>query len=104
MDCSSCDRNNVLKAYCYFSSRQEYFYDMRGEVFSTETFASYAVEVDLSWRYSVTCTNSLLKPYWNILEPFLKEALRVYKDSESLQEVSNFDTTYFSLVLGTPKR
>ena len=84
MDCSNCDRNNVVKAYCYFSNRQDYFTDIRGEAFSTESFAVYAIEVELAWRYSVTCSYSLLKPYWNILEPFLKEALRASQDSEGL--------------------
>jgi hypothetical protein len=87
MSCETCDRNNVIKAYCYFSQRPVLFEEVTGEPFSVEAFSAYAIEVNLSWKI-VPCYLSLrseITLYWDILYKPLKKALQESQLGEPLQ-------------------
>lgn len=77
MDCSNCDRNNVVRSFCYFT-RHPYEYEAAtGELITIESFTVFATELELEWRIPV-CSQvprNELVFYWKLLEPFLVEAL-----------------------------
>lgn len=82
MSCESCNRNNVFKAFCYFSRRQEYFKSIREVDFSPESFVLYALEVDLKWQVKTYCSFKLqteFNMYWEILKPVLIRLLHERK-------------------------
>jgi hypothetical protein len=77
MNCEYCDRDNILKAYCYFSKHQEQFLYVWEEEFNLDAFAKYAVYAQLSWKTRVK---------WSVMLPVLIKALRESKLSEPLQQ------------------
>jgi len=79
MKCDDCDRANVVKAYCYYKNRPQQFMKVYHKAFTTEAFAEYAVEMELIWKYGVSCKKmprSQAREYWNLLEPFLLSAYK----------------------------
>lgn len=85
MDCQDCDRDNVVKCYCYFSRRKEYFKEITGFAELTfESFAVFAVEMELVWKIP-TCKNiprTELVLYWECLKPHLIATLHRTQDEE----------------------
>ena len=76
INCEDCDRDIVVKSFCYFTRNQYLFYDVTGHTLTLETFAVYAIEVQLRWKI-LTCPyvpRTELVFYWNMLKPFLVEA------------------------------
>jgi hypothetical protein len=79
--CEDCDRDVVVKSFCYFTRNQYLFYDSTGYVFTLENFAVFAVEVQLRWKI-LTCPyvpRAELVFYWNMLRPYLVETYRAHK-------------------------
>jgi hypothetical protein len=77
MSCDNCDRRNVIKSLCFFSNRKEQFKLVTGYQFSFETFAKYAVEMNLVWKFTVACehmTRGQAFTYWKQIKPFLTKA------------------------------
>lgn len=98
-NCDYCDRNNVVRAYCYYRSRPEFFRFVTGRSFSVKAFAEYAVEVELRWRISLceNMTRNGAREFWIVLEPALRLALQEAnvlkgrRTMEVLEGMSNFD-------------
>jgi hypothetical protein len=90
MDCEDCDKNNVVRSYCYFSRRKEYFKEITGQELTFESFAVFATELQLAWRIPVCplVPRTELVMYWKCLEPLLLIALHNRLCAE--QVVSNF--------------
>jgi hypothetical protein len=87
MNCEYCDRDNILKAYCYFSKHQEQFLYVWEEEFNLDAFAKYAVYAQLSWKTRVKCKNNAqVAENWSVMLPVLIKALRESKLSEPLQQ------------------
>ena len=82
MKCDNCDRGNVVKAYCYYSHREGEFLLLNNKSFSIESFVIFAMEMNLVWKYGVSCegmTRGKAREYWNILEPFLLKSFEHQK-------------------------
>ena len=73
MDCEDCDKNNVVRSYCYWSRRKEYFKEITGQELTFKSFAVFAVELQLVWRIPVCkyVPRTELVMYWKCLEPHL---------------------------------
>lgn len=85
MTCEGCDRNNLLKAYCYFSNRPELFKFITGNDFNVISFATFATEMQLSMKTSFTCYRTVRmdsKVLWAALEEAMIKALREYNLSK----------------------
>jgi hypothetical protein len=98
MNCENCNRDNVIKAYCYFSRRQEAFLQMYGKAFTLENFASFAVKMELKWHTRVHCnllTQETVKSYWDLLKPYLVSVL--HEETSKINYSPSCD-------LGTPNR
>lgn len=79
MICDNCDRENIIKALCYFSRNPIVFEIAAGESFGIENFVRYAVEMKLRCRLVVTCkylTREQVNRYWSFIEPVLKKILQ----------------------------
>jgi len=91
--CENCDRNNVVRCYCYFSRRPIYFYLVTGKIFTVPAFAVFAVEMELAW----SIPRCKLVPrsehvfYWKMMYPYLVVTLQRHNAGESFQDMSNFD-------------
>ena len=80
MNCLDCNRDNVIKAYCYFSKHEKEFKEVTGNIFSTDSFAVYAVDAELKWKYNVCCNNNTnLTYYWKVIKPFLEQSISFKK-------------------------
>lgn len=82
MNCESCERDNVVRAYCFFKKRVVLFEYIYGEAFTVESFATFAIEMQLTWRYDISCEgmpNLQAHEYWSDIFPELKKALRESK-------------------------
>lgn len=87
MGCEYCDRNNVLKAYCYFLRHPGCFLYTWKKELSLETFAEYAVSAQLSWKTRVSCQhNAQVAEKWKEMLPVLTKALREAKLSEPTEK------------------
>ena len=79
MICENCDRNNVVKAYCYYSKNVEYFEYVSKRKFSIETFAVVAVDTLLAWSVASFCIHLGRQEsvkIWISLKPHLILALK----------------------------
>lgn len=79
MSCENCDRANVVKAYCYYVHRQGQFLLLTNTSFTLESFVIYAMEMNLVWKYGVSCTGMTraeAREYWELLEPFLLKSFK----------------------------
>jgi hypothetical protein len=68
--CSSCDRSNIVRSYCYFVQNQEYFCYITEEDFTLSNFITYAMEMELELRAIVACSyvsKHQLREYWSML-------------------------------------
>jgi hypothetical protein len=84
MNCELCDRNNVVKAYCYFTKRERLFMEITTRSLNYYSFAEFAIEYSLEWKWGVTCaelSRSKAKLLWDKLKPYLVEALQKSKSS-----------------------
>jgi hypothetical protein len=78
MICDNCDRNNIVRAYCYFSQNTVLFEELRGVRFSYESFSDYALEMQLKCAIDLCCISKSrgeLRQYWNALRPYYIEAV-----------------------------
>lgn len=79
MKCDNCDRENAVRAYCYYSQNPTSFKVLTGNDLSPETFAEYVIEMQLTWTSRVSCISKHrdeMVSYWKILEPHI---LALYK-------------------------
>jgi hypothetical protein len=85
MSCEYCDRENIIKSYCYYSHRPEAFLIMAEKQFTLENFVNFALEMQLRCRLVVTCRflrRAEIKTYWSTIEPMMKEILQRPKSLE----------------------
>ena len=84
MNCERCDRNNVVMSYCYFKKNEFLFGECSERPFTDRSFAEFAVEYELIWKWAVTChelTRAQSKFIFDQLKPYLVEALQKSKSS-----------------------
>jgi hypothetical protein len=84
MNCERCDRDNVVMAYCYYKQREIAYTELVERPFTYRSFAEFAVEHELIWKWSVTCpklTRAKAKFIFDQLKPYLVEALQKSKSS-----------------------
>jgi len=91
VDCEFCNRDNVIKAYCYWSNRPISFLLLFDEEFTVDSFAAYAIDARLSWKLAECNGLSIVKAreVWCLILPSLKEALQEALILEGLSDVKN---------------
>jgi hypothetical protein len=88
MPCGNCDRSIVVKSYCFYKSRPDYFFYVTDTQFNMETFAWFAVEYQLRWKIDVSCAQmdrSKSLVLWKEVKPYLIKALQTYNNLERLR-------------------